>query len=82
MTEIERRERGLKARVKRFYFDNPDEELTHALLRAKFGITKWTAVWLLRELVEEGILESVHVIRLRMKGRLQLVEEVTVTGEK
>lgn len=59
---------GLKERVKRFYADNPSEELTHALLREKFACSKWTAVWILRELVEEGILESVHVIRLRTKG--------------
>ena len=64
----ERRSLGLKDRVKRFYADNPREELTHASLRAKFGLSKWTAVWVLRELVEEGVLESVHVIRLRTEG--------------
>lgn len=70
MLEIvsDRPEPGLKARVKRFYAERPDEELTHASLRAKFGLSKWTAVWVLRELVEEGVLESVHVIRLRSKG--------------
>ena len=68
MTSTDRREPGLKARVKRFFLDNPREELTHALLREKFACSKWTAVWLLRELVEEGVLESVHVIRLRTEG--------------
>lgn len=59
---------GLKERVKRFYADNPSEELTHTLLREKFSCSKWTAVWILRELIAEGVLESVHVIRLRTKG--------------
>lgn len=59
---------NLKFRVKCFFAANPDEELTPTLLREKFGLTKWTGRWVLRELVEEGTLESVHVIRLRTSG--------------
>jgi hypothetical protein len=58
----------LKAQVQLYFETNPDEELTHAILRTKFSMSKWTAVWILRELKDEGILESAHVIRLRVKG--------------
>lgn len=58
----------LKYRVRCYFDDNPDEELTHAQLREKFSMSKWTAVWVLRELVEEGYMESVHIIRLRSQG--------------
>lgn len=59
---------SLKFRVKCYFEDHPQDELTHAALREKFGMTKWTAVWVLRELVEDECLESVHIIRLRSKG--------------
>lgn len=59
---------NVKYRVKCYFATNPTEELTHPMLREKFGISKWTAVWVLRELVEEGLLESVHIIRLRSQG--------------
>ncbi len=78
----DRRELSLKGRVRRFYFDNPTEELTHNMLRQKFGISKWTAVWVLRELVEEGLLESVHVIRLRPFAVVSVAGVETNIGEK
>lgn len=59
---------SLKFRVKCFFRDNPDEELTPAAFRAKFGCTEATRRWLIVTLGEEGLLESVHVIRLRVKG--------------
>jgi hypothetical protein len=59
---------GLKYRVRCFFRDNPQEELTHSLLRSKFGCTVATSKWLVSTLVEEGLVESVHVIRLRTMG--------------
>jgi hypothetical protein len=59
---------SLKLRVKRFYADNPEEELTYPALMAKFSCSKWAARWIVRTLVEEGECESVHVIRLRVQG--------------
>lgn len=59
---------SLKLRVKAFYRDNPGEELTHQQFRDKFSCSKWTAVWIIRTLIEEGLLESPHVIRLRSEG--------------
>lgn len=59
---------GLKHRVKCYFRDNPQEELTHPVLRVKFGCTVATAKWLVATLVEEGLIESVHVIRLRSMG--------------
>lgn len=59
---------SLKLRVKRFFLDNPDEEVTPAEFRAKWSCTEATRRWLIVALAEEGLLESVHVIRLRAKG--------------
>jgi hypothetical protein len=69
MTKIPSRANlNLKFRIKCYFDNNPTEELTHAMLREKFSISAWTAKWVLHELVAEGKLESVHVIRLRVNG--------------
>jgi hypothetical protein len=59
---------SLKLRVKRFYTENPTEELTYPGVMEKFSCTKWAARWIVRTLVEDGFIESVHVIRLRTQG--------------
>jgi len=66
--EKPQKRKSLRVRVLEFFRDNPTEELTHQLLYAKFGCPKWTAVGVIRELVADGVLESVHVIRLRSAG--------------
>lgn len=64
----DRRQPGLPARVRKFFEDNPDEELSYKAIMAKFGCTMWTARKCVYELAEAGYLESVHVIRRRVKG--------------
>lgn len=60
---------GLKLRVRRFFAENPDEEMTAAQFRAKFNCTEATRRWIMVSLGgESGEIESVHVIRLRAKG--------------
>lgn len=65
---------NLKFRVKCFFRDHPDEELTPTDFRLKFGVTEATRRWLIVALAQEGLLESVHVIRLRSKG---IAKEIT-----
>lgn len=55
----------LKERVRRFYADNPDEELTWPELREKFGCSRHTARWVVRALIEDGFLESERLVRRR-----------------
>jgi hypothetical protein len=60
---------SLKLRVRRFFADHPDEELTAADFRSKFNCSEATRRWIMVALGGEGgELESVHVIRLRSKG--------------
>lgn len=61
----------LRDRIVRFYEQNPDEELTHADIHAKFGVTRKNTEQALILLRKEGLLESVHVVRLRRKGIAQ-----------
>lgn len=60
---------SLKLRVRRFFTDHPDEELTAAQFRDKFNCSEATRRWIMVALGGEGgEIESVHVIRLRVKG--------------
>lgn len=60
---------SLKLRVRRFFADHPDEELTAADFRSKFNCSEATRRWIMVALGGEGgEIESVHVIRLRAKG--------------
>lgn len=59
----------LKMRIKRFFAERPDEELSHELIMAKFGCTYRASRWVVSELIEDGLLESVHTIRLRSAGK-------------
>jgi len=59
---------SLVVRVRSYYANNPEEELTYAGVTAKFGCTYETARKVVSALVAVGCLESVHVIRLRTKG--------------
>lgn len=59
---------GLPAKLKAFFEANPDEELTYALIVAKFDISPETAREAVGRLCREGELESFHVIRPKAKG--------------
>lgn len=59
---------NLVLRVRSYYLANPDEELTYQAIVTKFGCTLWTARRTVYVLIEQGFLESVHVVRKREKG--------------
>ena len=56
-----------RARMIRFFEDNPDEELTISDACIKFGVTRRSMASRLWELRQRGIVETVTVIR-RPKG--------------
>jgi predicted transcriptional regulator len=57
------RENTLTARVRRFFVDNQDEELTTADLMSKFDITRQQVNDVRKELVKQGVIETVTVTR-------------------
>jgi hypothetical protein len=59
---------GLGARITAFFRDNPDEELTYPIIAAKFGCSVPSARFAVKQLVKERTIESLHVVRLRVKG--------------
>lgn len=59
---------GVVKRLQAYYKANPDEELSYHAITIKFSCTLWTARRAVYTLVEDGILESVHVIRTRERG--------------
>jgi Fic family protein len=59
---------GLVKRVRQFFENAPEEELTYEFIVIQFGCTLGTARKVVYSLVETGFLESVHVIRRREKG--------------
>ena len=59
---------SIYAKVKRYFDDNPEEELTYQILMDKFNITRRVAFKVVYQLADDGLLEHVHVIRLRAKG--------------
>lgn len=63
-----RKPTSLPGRIERFFTDNPDEELTHLDIVAKFGCSEHAARQAVAKLRGEGLLESLFVIRNRSKG--------------
>jgi Fic family protein len=60
--------RSVRAWLVQFYRDNPQEELSFADIVKKYGCSLWTARQAVYELQRDGVLESVHVVRTRIKG--------------
>ena len=56
-------------RVRRFFRDNPDEELTYAQMMVKFSISQDRVYELVKLMRHEGLIEAVHVVRCVAKGR-------------
>lgn len=55
--------------VREFFVRNPDEELTYAQMQEKFDLRERYAREIVKDLKDEGFLESLHVIRNKTKGR-------------
>jgi DNA-binding Lrp family transcriptional regulator len=58
----------LTGRIRRFFTDNQDEEMTYELLAEKFDAPIMTVRSIVKELRKEGVVESLHVIRHPSKG--------------
>ena len=56
-------------RVRRFFRDNPDEELTYAQMMVKFSISRNRVYELVKLMRGEELVEAVHVVRHIAKGR-------------
>ena len=56
---------GLRWRIKQFFDDNPDEQLTHADALVKFGGGKKTLNEAISRLKSVGVVETIHVIRAK-----------------
>lgn len=69
MTEPKVKPMPLATRIRQFFVDNPDEEMTYELLTAKFGAHHQTVRDAVRVLRDEGLLEALHVVRRVEKGR-------------
>lgn len=63
-----KREEGLESRLRRFFTENPDEELTFALITVKFDVSIMHAREVVARMVAAEELESVHLVRARAKG--------------
>jgi len=61
----EYRPNSLRARVRRFYRDNPGEYLTYADMQQKFDCTYQQAATVVHALAGEGLLETVSVVRAK-----------------
>jgi len=57
------RHTGTTAAVRRFFKDNPGEELTYDDMRVKFDLSDRELYRLAREMRKEGLVEVVHVVR-------------------
>lgn len=68
MSLIATRNGSLVDKIKRYLEDNPDEELTMAIICLKFDCCYSAAKSAVERLRNSGHFESVHVIRLRSKG--------------
>jgi AraC-like DNA-binding protein len=66
---------GLYAQVRQYFIDNPDEELTYEAIMIKFDVTKRSAFRVVYALTELGMLEHVHVVRLRAGRHLRERQE-------
>lgn len=56
-------------KVRRFFIDNPDEELLLSDIMTKFGMCEGTVRSTIHQLRREGLIESVHVYRAIRKNR-------------
>lgn len=62
-----RKNEGLGSRLERFFQSNPGHDLTYDQICDKFFVSKQWARTLVGQMVAEGKVESVHIIRLKEK---------------
>lgn len=62
---------GLPARLMAFFIANPDEELTKRQIADKFNVSQASVSNALKAIAGTE-LESIHVVRLKTKGRFTL----------
>jgi DNA-binding IscR family transcriptional regulator len=60
--------RGVEYRLMAFFLENPDEELLLADVKEKFKCTPAHARKSVEALTSQGLVESVHIVRLKAKG--------------
>lgn len=57
----------LMIRLRRFFQDNPGEELTPKDIAVKFGVSHWTASTTITAMQRKGEIERVKVVRAVVK---------------
>ena len=50
-------------RVRRYFRDNPDDELTYAEMMEKFSLNRCRVYELVKLMREEELVEAVHIVR-------------------
>ncbi len=56
---------SLENRIRQFFLNNPDEELSYMDMATKFDCSRDSARNAVAELRKAGMLESLHVVRMR-----------------
>lgn len=69
MTGPTTRKNGTAARVRKFFTENPGEELTHADLQTKFGLTESQARGLVDYMLKTKELRSERVLRWNVEAK-------------
>ena len=64
-------ETSVVGRLRRFFLDNPDEELRIVDIQSKLDCSQDSARFAIATLRKMKMLESVHVVRMRSKGIAQ-----------
>jgi len=62
---------SLRARVRRFFANNPGEFLTYADMQTKFGCTYQQAAVVVHDLAYRGQVESINFIRAKQPSALE-----------
>ena len=55
---------SLENRIRQFFLNNPDEELSYIDMAVKFGCSRDSARNAVAELRKGGLLESLHIVRV------------------
>jgi hypothetical protein len=59
-------------RLRRFFLANPDEEMGFDDLATKLGLSTKRLSWCVKLLSSQGLIESVHIVRLRPEALARL----------
>jgi DNA-binding PadR family transcriptional regulator len=64
-------------RMRRYFLANPDEEMSHADLATKIGLPRWQVNDALGLLRKQGLVESLHIVRLTPQAKARIKALVT-----